>query len=134
MFTEIDVQQMQTFAELSFQDRCRIVSPDFSGAVTELNIIEESSRVDLEEVDLIQCRYLPKSSDKLLGANELGELVGVLFVEVGTVITVEDTIAIVTLKGLDLEEPLLFDIEGEPEIGHVQVRVPLKTTKMLQPS
>ncbi|KKM85966.1 hypothetical protein LCGC14_1283730 [marine sediment metagenome] len=134
MYTQIDVESLQALAELSYQDRCRIVSPDFKGPVTELNIIEESARVDLEEVDLIDCRYLPKSVGKLLGANELGELVGVLFVPVGTEIAVEDTIAVVTLKGVNLVEPLLFDIEGEPEIGHVQVRVPLKTTQMLAPS
>ncbi len=134
MFSQTDTESLQATAELSFGDRCRIVSPDFSGPVTDLNIIEESARVDLEEVDLIACRYLPKSADKLLGANELGELVGVLFLPVGTEITVKDTIAVVTLKGVDLAEPLLFDIEGEPEIGHVQVRVPLKTTQMLAPS
>jgi len=134
MLTPINTKGLQIIAELSFQDRCRIVTPDFSGPTTELNIVEERVRVDLDGVNLTPCRYLPKSSDKLLTVNPLGELIGVLFVPVGTEVSLGDTIVLDTLHGPDLEESLFFDIESEPEIGHVQIRIPLKTSQILLPS
>lgn len=134
MFNQSSITGLQQLAELSFQDRCRIVSPDFSGLASDLNIVEERPRDDLSQVDLITCRYLPKSSDKLLGDAALGELTGVLFLPTETTITPKDTIAIVTINGVDLPEPLLFDVMSEPEIGHVQLRVPLTTTKKNLPT